>query len=159
MRRRHLSAVVRIEDATNGHPWSRDLFADELLHLTSRRYLVALVGPQVVGFGGLIQVADEGHITTMAVAEGFRRRSIGARVLLGLFDFASENGIVDVTLEVRASNEPAQTLYRRFGFAPEGVRPRYYRSPTEDALILWVRGIGRPAYEQRLERIRATLSP
>ena len=159
MRRRHLSAVLRIEEATNGHPWSRELFANELLHPGSRHYLVALVGPQVVGFGGLMQVADEGHITTMAVDEGFRRRSIGARLLLGLVECATTAQIVDLTLEVRASNEPAQTLYRRFGFAPEGVRPRYYRSPTEDALILWARGIGRPAYQRRLEAIRATLAP
>lgn len=159
MRRRHLSSVLRIEEATNGHPWSRELFANELLHPSSRHYLVAMVGPQVVGFGGLMQVADEGHITTMAVDERFRRRSIGARLLLGLLGFAAESQILDVTLEVRASNEPAQTLYRRFGFAPEGVRPRYYRSPTEDALILWVRGIDRPAYEHRLGRVRATLDP
>lgn len=157
MRRRHLAAVVRIEEATNGHPWSRQLFANELLLPTSRQYLVAMVGPQVIGYGGLMQMADEGHITTMAVDQEFRRRSIGAQLLLGLLEFASTNGVVDATLEVRASNEPAQALYRRFGFAPEGVRPRYYRSPTEDALILWARGITRPAYERRLDAIRATL--
>ena len=67
MRRRHLAAVVRIEEVTNGHPWSRQLFANELLQPTSHHYLVAMVGPQVIGFGGLMQVADEGHVTTMAV--------------------------------------------------------------------------------------------
>ena len=93
---------------------------------------------------GAIVVNYEGSLNHMA-----------PNLLGGMADLT----ILDVTLEVRASNEPAQTLYRRFGFAPEGVRPRYYRSPTEDALILWVRGIDRPAYEHRLERVRATLDP
>ena len=159
MRRRHLSAVVRIEQATNGHPWSYQLFRNELDFPNSRHYLVALVGSQVVGFGGLMQTADEGHITTMAVEAEFRRRSIGVRLLLALLETAREVGVADATLEVRASNEPAQALYRRFGFAPEGVRPRYYRAPVEDALILWARGIDRPTHRRRTEAIRATLNP
>ncbi|MCB1028379.1 MAG: ribosomal protein S18-alanine N-acetyltransferase [Microthrixaceae bacterium] len=157
MRRRHLAAVVRIEEATNGHPWSRDLFANELLQPTSRHYLVAMIGPQVVGFGGLMQVADEGHITTMAVDRPHQRRGIGAALLVELMELAIDAGVVDATLEVRVSNDAAQAMYRRFGFAPEGVRPRYYRSPTEDALILWARGIDRAAYRRRLESIRAKL--
>lgn len=157
MRRRHLAAVVRIEEATNGHPWSRDLFANELLQPTSRYYRVAMVGPQVVGFGGLMQIADEGHITTMAVDQAFQQRGIGAALLLDLTEIAIDVDIVDATLEVRVSNDAAQALYRKFGFAPEGVRPRYYRSPTEDALILWARGIDSAAYKKRLGSIRATL--
>lgn len=159
MRRRHLSAVVRIEEATNGHPWSYQLFRNELDFPASRHYLVALIGPQVVGFGGLMQTADEGHITTMAVDVEYRRRGIGASLLLALLEIAREAGVVDATLEVRASNVAAQALYRRFGFAPEGVRPRYYRAPVEDALILWARGIDRPAHRSRTAAIRATLNP
>ena len=159
MRRRHLAAVVRIEEVTNGHPWSRQLFANELLQPTSHHYLVAMVGPQVIGFGGLMQVADEGHVTTMAVDPTFRRRAVGTRLLLELLHLGSAAGVVDATLEVRVSNQPAQALYRRFGFAPEGVRPRYYSSPTEDALILWVRGVEQPGYKRRLESIRAKLEP
>ena len=76
---------------------------------------------------------------------------------LSQLELAIDAGVVDATLEVRVSNDAAQAMYRRFGFAPEGVRPRYYRSPTEDALILWARGIDRAAYRRRLGSIRAKL--
>jgi ribosomal-protein-alanine N-acetyltransferase len=41
------------------------------------------------------------------------------------------------TLEVRRSNEAAHALYEALGFRVAAVRPRYYSSPEEDALILW----------------------
>ena len=51
-------------------------------------------------------------------------------------DAAIERGCVAWTLEVRASNTAAQELYRQFGFAPAGVRKRYYEN-TEDAIVMW----------------------
>lgn len=154
MRPRHLPAVVELEHATNSHPWSARLFRNELDHSVSRRYLVALLGVEVVGFGGLMQTSDEGHITTLAVAPAHRRRGIASRLLIDLLTGARASGVVDATLEVRMSNAPARELYRRFGFAPEGVRPRYYRSPVEDALILWARSIDSEDARARLDRLR-----
>jgi ribosomal-protein-alanine N-acetyltransferase len=52
----------------------------------------------------------------------------------------------------------ALALYRRFGFAPSGVRKDYYKDPTEDALVLWVRDIDTSDYAQRLETIERDLS-
>ena len=58
---------------------------------------------------------------------------------------------------MRTSNEPAQALYRRFGFAPAGVRKGYYRDPVEDALVLWAHDIHLPEYAERLAAIEAEL--
>ena len=54
-------------------------------------------------------------------------------------------------------NDPAQGLYRRFGFAPVGVRKNYYAETGEDAIIMWVRDIDTPAYAERLDAIEAHL--
>jgi len=62
-----------------------------------------------------------------------------------------------VTLEVRMSNDPAQGLYRKFGFAPAGVRKNYYAETNEDALVMWANDVDTPDYRQRLTRIEAVL--
>jgi ribosomal-protein-alanine N-acetyltransferase len=66
-------------------------------------------------------------------------------------------GVRHLTLEVRVGNDPAQGLYRRFGFAPVGVRKNYYAETGEDAIIMWVRDIDTPAYAERLDAIEAHL--
>ena len=157
MRRRHLRAVVAIERSVNPRPWSLGLFTGELRMPTSRHWVVARSGVQVVGFGGLMVTLDEGHITNFAVHEDFRRHHVATRMLLVLCREAVERGVRDLTLEVRASNRAAQALYARFGFAPGGVRKAYYRDNAEDALIMWAHDIGSAEGEARLARIEAGL--
>jgi ribosomal-protein-alanine N-acetyltransferase len=70
---------------------------------------------------------------------------------------ALELGSRHLTLEVRVGNEPAIALYRRFGMAPVGVRRNYYPETGEDALVMWVRDIDSPTYDQRLAAIEASL--
>ncbi len=134
MRRRHLRGVVAIEEQTNHRPWSSALFMGELRMPTSRFYVVAMEDHEVVGFSGLMLVADEGHLTNVAVHPQRRRRSIAARLMLVTMRRARALGLVGVTLEVRMSNTAAQELYRRFGFVPGGVRRNYYADVGEDAL-------------------------
>lgn len=157
MRRRHLRAVTAIERAVSPHPWSHSLFAGELRMPSSRFWVVARGGTRVVGFGGLMVVGDEGHITNLAVHPEWRRRGIATRMLMVLVDEASERGVSDLTLEVRLSNDPAQGLYRRFGFAPGGIRPRYYRDNGEDALIMWAHGIDGAESRRRRDHIESEM--
>ncbi len=152
----HLDEVAAIEEMCSSQPWSRSLFAGELEQ--EQPYLVAVGGeadsePTVLGFAGYIQLSDDAHVTNVAVHPGARRRGIARRLLVALLTDAIGRGVRDVTLEVRASNEPALSLYRTFGFAPEGVRPRYYSDPTENAVLLWARDIGHPLYRLRLEKL------
>ena len=157
MRRRHLRAVTRIEGAVCPRPWSIGLFLSELA-ATNRRYLVARSAGAVVGYGGLMVGAGEGHVTTLAVDPAWQRRSVGSRLLLALVEWGLDQGCCGLTLEVRMGNLGAQALYRRFGFVPAGVRPGYYAETNEDALIMWAHDVSEPAYAERLRSIAACLS-
>ena len=153
LRRRHLRGVLRIEQQVYPRPWSMGLFMSELGFRTGRVYLVARVGNQVVGYGGLMLVAEDGHITTLAVDPSWHRHQIGTRLLLALARAGIEREVRNLTLEVRMGNEPAQALYRHFGFAPAGVRKGYYVETNEDALVMWSNDVHTPDYAARLDAL------
>jgi len=90
-------------------------------------------------------------VTTLAVDPRWQRLQVGTRLLLGLAWEAIDREARSLTLEVRLSNKPAQELYRRFGFAPVGVRRNYYAETSEDALVMWAHDIQRAEYVQLLE--------
>jgi [ribosomal protein S18]-alanine N-acetyltransferase len=160
LRRRHVPAVTRIERLVSANPWSADLFRGELaLSEASRHYRVARHGGRLVGFGGLMFVVDEAHVTTLSVHPDHQRRRIGTRLLAVLVREALARGVTALTLEVRAGNEPAKALYRRFGFAPAGIRKGYYAEVGEDALIMWAHDVDGAAYARRLDTIEADLPP
>lgn len=157
MRRRHLRGVLRIEEQANPRPWSLSLFLSELRYHDSRVYRVARIGPEVVGYGGLMLVGGDGHVTNLGVAPGHRRRGIATRLLLALAEQALAEGVGALTLEVRMSNTAAQELYRRFGFVPAGVRENYYTDANEDALIMWATDLDTADYRARLREIERAL--
>ena len=156
MRRRHLRSVLRIEERTSSTPWSLGLFLAEARR-PERVYAVAKVGSTVVGYVGLLFSLTDGHVTTVAVDPDLHNERIGTRLLLVAFREAIARGAEAITLEVRASNEPALALYRRFGFAPAGTRRGYYRHPDEDALVLWAHDVNTEAYAERLDSIERSL--
>jgi ribosomal-protein-alanine N-acetyltransferase len=94
---------------------------------------------------------DEAHITTIAVDPAFRRRGIGELLMVQMAKLAVLAGAVRMTLEVRMSNQPAQALYRKYGFTEGGVRPRYYSDDFEDALIMHVENIADNVFGERVE--------
>jgi ribosomal-protein-alanine N-acetyltransferase len=157
MRRRHLRSVLRIENEVYPRPWSLGLFMSELAIRTGRIYLVARVGPTLVGYAGMLFSVDDGHVTTIAVDPSWHRSKIGTRLLLNLLRHGIAKGAKNFTLEVRVSNEGAQDLYRKFGFAPAGVRKGYYVETNEDAIVMWAHDVDRPAYRARLDEIERTL--
>ena len=155
MRRRHVARVLDIERVSYPKPWTTTVFHDELdqVGVGLRHYLVARDGRTVVGYGGLMFVAAEAHVTNIAVHPDRRRDGIATRLLAELADVAIARGCEAWTLEVRASSNGAQTLYRSFGFAPAGIRPRYYEN-TEDAIVMWCHDIQAPEYAARLAELR-----
>jgi ribosomal-protein-alanine N-acetyltransferase len=101
-------------------------------------------------------ILDEAHIANIAVHPEFRRRGVGASLLAVALKDALQKGLRTATLEVRAQNTGAQSLYRIFGFEEVGRRLRYYRDNNEDALLMTVdltkpRG-GGETYQMWLER-------
>jgi ribosomal-protein-alanine N-acetyltransferase len=155
MRRRHLRSVLRIEAQVYPRPWSLSLFMSELALRGSRAYFVARVGGVVVGYSGLMLTGEDAHVTTIAVDPTWHRHKIGTRMLLNLAREAVRRGCHNLTLEVRMSNEPAQAMYRRFGFRPAGIRKNYYVETNEDALVMWAEDIHTEEYATRLASIEA----
>lgn len=149
-----LAAAALLEAQVYSQPWSEGMFRDEVSQ-PHRTYLAAEVDGALAGYGGLMVVGEEAHITTVVVDPVRRGHRLGTRLMLGLVDAALGAGAKSLTLEVRVSNEAAQALYRRFGMAPVGVRKQYYRD--EDALIMWVHDIDGDEYRERLAGIRSSM--
>ena len=136
MRLDDVQAVHEIERLSFSTPWPAYAFEQELRGNRLARYVVARAGERVVGFAGVWLMVDEAHITTFGVHPEWRRQGIGRQLLLNLMDLGATLRARRMTLEVRVSNEPAQGLYRSFGFEIVGRRPRYYTDDGEDALVM-----------------------
>lgn len=127
-----------MEEKIFTRPWSEQSFADLLKH----DYILCFVAEldeTLVGCAGLTMLDNEGNIDKVMVREDFRGRGVAYQMLGCLMDEAGKRGITEFTLEVRVGNRPAIHLYERLGFVSEGVRPKFYDKPTEDALIMWRR--------------------
>ncbi len=131
-----LDAVVAIEAATFAMPWSKDSFYQELTRNVAARYLVADVNGTVIGYAGAWIILDESHITNIAILEGYRSHGYGRKLTEGLMQYLSNLGAAYATLEVRRSNERAQSLYKSLGYVAVGWRKRYYEDNQEDALLM-----------------------
>ena len=133
MQERHLAALAEIERACFHAPWSENMLREEL---GKGIFLVAEQDGRTAGYVGCQTVLDEGYITNVAVSPDFRRQGIARALILALIGELRKRGSRCLTLEVRASNDPARALYESLGFAHVGTRRNYYQNPKEDALIL-----------------------
>ena len=133
----HLDDLERLEKICFSRPWSKRMLAEELENACAA-FLVAedADSGQVVGYAGVLVMADEGYITNVAVFPEYRRRGIGAQIIEVFMNFARANRLAFLTLEVRPSNAAAIALYQGFGFEEVGRRKNCYDLPKEDALIL-----------------------
>lgn len=131
-------------------PWSAAVFNSELALRHGRLYRAAWDGTQLAGYIGFLIVDDEAHITTIAVAPSHQRAGVASTLITDGIRTLLLSGVRHLSLEVAADNEAAQALYRRFGFAPAGVRKNYYQVTGQDAIIMWVHDIDAPEYARRL---------
>jgi len=149
-----VEAILGLERSIFPTPWTEGILRDELA-ADRRTYLVAEEGGEIVGYGGVMIVLEDAHITNLAVDPAARGRGVAKRLFLDLAEGALDDGAEHLTLEVRMSNLDARRLYSRFGFAPVGIRKDYY--VDEDALIMWVTDAAGPEYRARLAEIREGL--
>ncbi len=145
-----IERAAAMEAEERSHPWSRGVFQDELA-AENRVYLAADDGG-LIGFGGLMLVGDEAHVTNLLVAPEHRRAGVGRRLMVALIEAALSGGARHLTLEVRSRNHAARALYELFGLAPVGMRKGYYGD--DDALILWAHDIDSEDYRALLEVLR-----
>lgn len=136
MTENHVAQVAELEKICFGSAaWSENSIASELKNQLSL-WLVALDGETVAGYVGSQTVMDESDMMNVAVHPDCRRQGIAEKLVNALADALREKESRCLTLEVRASNEPAKKLYEKLGFVSVGLRKNYYRNPREDALIL-----------------------
>ncbi|MCD8364665.1 MAG: ribosomal protein S18-alanine N-acetyltransferase [Clostridiales bacterium] len=147
--------MAALERAAFSEPWSEQGFASALSQ-GQNIFLVAAdsreltcgdcaaeeknpanhPGYSVIGYCGLYVFADEGEVTNVAVAEVYRCQGVGAALIEAVKAAAWRKGVRRFFLEVRETNTPAQKLYLKSGFEYCGKRKRFYRKPTEDALLM-----------------------
>ena len=136
MNESHVISVAAIEKECFGREaWSERSVAGELTNKLSL-WLVAVDGDTVAGYVGSQTVCGETDMMNVAVTADYRRRGIAEKLVNALVEELKAIDSHCLTLEVRASNAPAQALYEKLGFAQVGRRPKYYQNPREDALIL-----------------------
>jgi ribosomal-protein-alanine N-acetyltransferase len=126
-------------------PWFKRLFSTD-------RHLK--VPENIVGFSGFWMMMKEAHIIALGVRDSYRRLGIGEGLLIASVELAQILNANVVTLEVRASNEIAQGLYKKYGFHVTGRRSRYYSSDGEDAIIMSTDNIGSPSFQAYLQYLK-----
>ena len=135
MNESHVKAVAELEKICFSDPWSENSVASELKNKLAL-WLVAEEEGKVAGYIGSQTCTDESDVMNVAVHPDFRRRGIAEALVNALVEELKAIESRCLTLEVRASNVPAISLYEKLGFAEVGRRKNYYRNPREDALIL-----------------------
>lgn len=131
----HVAQVAQLEALCFSDPWSERSVAGELDNPLST-WLVYADGDHVLGYVGSQTVMGETDMMNVAVHPDARGQGIARRLILALVEDLKKQGSHCLTLEVRASNQNAISLYQKLGFLQIGRRPNYYRNPKEDALIL-----------------------
>jgi ribosomal-protein-alanine N-acetyltransferase len=129
-------AVHEIDIFSFSLPWPERSFRFEISENPASRGWVAEASGQIVAMLVLWRIMDEAHIATIATHPDFRRQGIGERLMTEALLAAREEGARHAFLEVRAGNEAAQTMYKKYGFIVAGVRLRYYKDNNEDAILM-----------------------
>ncbi len=129
--------IAQIEKECFPDPWTENMYREEIESNKLATYVCAMFEEQIIGFGGLWIIGNEGHITNIAVSPKFKNGGVGyliGKELMAVSENKAETEL-NFTLEVRESNDAAIKLYEKLGFKSVGKRPKYYGN--EDAIIMW----------------------
>ena len=134
MTREDIGQLAELEKQCFSEPWSMAAFEYELKNPLSL-WLVCVADGKVLGYVGSQSVLPEADMMNVAVHPAYRKQGIAKALILHLTTLLKWQGVAEISLEVRASNASAISLYEKLGFSQVGRRPNYYRHPKEDALI------------------------
>jgi ribosomal-protein-alanine N-acetyltransferase len=132
----HVKSMHEIESESFAVPWTEISIEYEISQEISICLVAVDDNEKVIGHVYMRQLLDEGDIVNIAVRKSHRKKGIAVCLLKNLFESAKSKNISKITLEVRESNFPAINLYKKFGFAAEGIRKNYYDQPVEDGIIM-----------------------
>lgn len=135
MRSEDISQLAELEKICFHDPWSVSAFSYELNNPLSL-WLVAADGDVVAGYVGSQTVMGESDMMNIAVSPNYRRQGLAQQLIVKLVEMLCQRQSHSLTLEVRKSNLPAISLYKKLDFMQIGCRPNYYRNPKEDAFIM-----------------------
>lgn len=128
-------AVAALERQCFSTPWSEQVLAAELQNKRAR-FFAAHEDGRLLGYAGMHAVLDEGYIANIAVDNACRRKGVATLLLNRLVEEALERRLGFLTLEVRESNAPAISFYKKNEFGLAGRRKNFYSAPAEDALLM-----------------------
>lgn len=137
MKQADIKQVSDIERHIFSRPWTEENFR-ESLELENTIFVVAKddTTDEVLGYCGMYLSFENGDITNVAVKQSSQRRGVAGKMLFYLLELAQKQGVEEVMLEVRQSNIPAISLYKKIGFVNIGVRKGFYAEPKEDANLM-----------------------
>ncbi|MES5059187.1 ribosomal protein S18-alanine N-acetyltransferase [Bacillus velezensis] len=138
MRPEDIDQIYEIETASFTSPWTKDSFYHELLENPYAHYLVIEKDGCLAGYCGIWIIIDDAQITNIAIKPEYRGQSLGEALFRSAIELCREKKARRLSLEVRVSNHPAQSLYKKFGLQAGGIRKQYYTDNGEDALLMWV---------------------
>jgi ribosomal-protein-alanine N-acetyltransferase len=154
-----LTAILELDQACFGGLWTMDGYQRELNSPNSE--LLGLFSPvygsKLLGMGCFWAILEEAHITILAIHPQYHRQGLGQALLYSLLQTARDRGLERATLEVRASNLAAISLYEKFGFKIAGRRRGYYQDNGEDALVLWLSDLQSRQFAETLENWHTTV--
>ena len=154
-----IEAVVKIEEEAYGkHHWAKSSFYDEMNNNLAKYYCAKTADGELVAYAGTWNIIDEAHITTIAVKPEYMRKHIGEALIVKIIEDCYASKIKYLTLEVRESNIPAISLYRKYGFKSLGTRKGYYQDNNENALIMWTENIFYDKFKTGFESNRKNLT-
>jgi ribosomal-protein-alanine N-acetyltransferase len=129
-------ALSAIERRCFSDPWSSAGFREAIAVPGGFGLIVERPGPVIAGYLLGRQACSEGEVLNLAVDPPERRRGLGAALLREGLEYLTRQGVEQVFLEVRESNQAALRLYQSHGFRVVGMRSGYYRNPPENAVVL-----------------------
>jgi [ribosomal protein S18]-alanine N-acetyltransferase len=138
MKEEDIDQILEVEHASFATPWSREAFYNEIYNNKFAVYIVLEEDERIIGYVGAWIVIDEAHVTNLAILPSYRGKKLGEALLRKMMTVAKDMGARSMTLEVRVTNNVAQSLYRKLGFQNGGIRKNYYTDNQEDALVMWV---------------------
>ena len=135
MKEAHIPQIAQLETVCFSEPWSENALRDTLED-PKAVFFAAVEEDTVLGYAGMHDIIGEGYVDNIAVFPEHRGKGIGEALTTALIDYSRNAGLDFLSLEVRAGNVPAVSLYQKLGMKEEGRRKNFYRHPTEDALIM-----------------------